>query len=171
MALTSEVLVRLKAAQTGSNDFGADRFAPEMQALLQLSSGTGAGQADILFMDERTVGASTNDDVDLAGALSDAFGATITAAEVVAVFIINAPRSGTANVSDLTIGNAAAPFEGFLSSAGTIGPIKPGGVFLLAAGDAAGIGTVTATSADILRIANGSGGSATYQIGVLARSA
>lgn len=170
-ALTSEILVRLKATQTGDNDFGSDRFAPEVQALLQLASGTGANQADILFVDERTVNASTNDDIDLAGALADAFGDTVAAAEVVAVLVINAPRSGAANVSDLTIGNATNAFEGFLSSAGTIGPLKPGGVFLIAAGNAAGVGAVSAGSTDELRIANGSGGAATYQIAVLARSA
>lgn len=172
MSLAAELLLRMKATQTGGNDFGGPTFSPSMQKLLQLTDGTTANKADIAFLDERTVAESTNDDMDLAGALSDAFGATITFAEIVAIFVINGPRSGSANVSDLTIGNGSNPFEGFLGGTNpTIGPIKPGGFFFIGAGDAAGIGGVTASTADILRIANGAGGSATYQIGIIGRSA
>ena len=64
-----------------------------------------------------------------------------------------------------------AIFIGFLAATDTIGPIKPGGIFMLIAGDLAGIGTVTAGTGDILRIANSSGGTAKYQIAILARSA
>ena len=42
---------------------------------------------------------------------------------------------------------------------------------MLFSGDAAGIGAVTAGTGDILRIANSSGASATYQIGIVGRSA
>jgi hypothetical protein len=49
--------------------------------------------------------------------------------------------------------------------------LKPGAVFLLAAGDAAGVKTVTAATADILTIVNSSGASALYQIAILARTA
>lgn len=172
MPLTSEVLVRLTAEQTGANDFGGPAFEPTMQALLQLASGTSAGQADILFMDERTVASASNDDLDLAGVLAGAFGATIAAAELVAVFVVNARRSGAANTTNLTIGGGPNPFTGFLGGTSpTIGPIRPGGFILLAAGDAAGIGTVTGGTADILRIANSSGADATYQIAILGRSA
>jgi len=173
MTLTSEILVRMKATQTGSNDFGSDTFKPSLEHLIQLASGTGAAQADLCWFDERTVDASSNDDIDLAGALSDAFGATITAAEMVALVVVNKPRAaGSVNTSDLTIGVGSNPFLGFLGGTSpTIGPLKPGAVVLLACGDAAGIGAVTAATADILRIANGSGAAATYQIGILARSA
>jgi hypothetical protein len=171
MALTSEILVRLKATQTGSNDFGGS-FGPTMEALLQTSNGTGAGQADILFIDERTVASATNDDLDLAGVLTSAFGATITAAELVAVFVINARRGGgTPNTTNLTIGAGSNPVVGFLPSGDTIGPIRPGGFVMIGCADAAGIGAVTASTGDILRIANSSGAAAVYQIAILARSA
>ena len=42
---------------------------------------------------------------------------------------------------------------------------------MLAAGDAAGLGAVTAGTGDILRIANSSGATAKFQIAILARSA
>lgn len=172
MTVNATVTARMDITQRGANDFGTDKFSPVVEAVLQIANGTGANQADIVFVDQRSVEASSNDDLDLAGALADAFGATVSAAEVVALLIINAPRSGAANVSDLTIGNATNAFEGFLGGTSpTIGPIKPGGFVLIGAGNAAGIGTVTAGSADELRIANGSGGTATYQVAILARSA
>ena len=93
-------------------------------------------------------------------------------AVIVAILVINGPISGEPNLSDLTIGGASNAFEGFLGGTSpTVGPIKPGGVFLLAAGDAAGIGTVGAGSTDELRISAGAGGDATYQIAIIARSA
>lgn len=172
MPLSAEILVRLKATQTGANDFGADSFSPTMEKLLQLTDGTTANKADILWMDQRTVSASSNDDIDLAGALSDAFGETVAGAELVALFIINGPRTGAANTTDLTIGGGSAPLTGFLGgTTPTIGPLKPGAFLMLAAGDAAGLGAITATTADTLRVANGSGASATYQIAVVARTA
>lgn len=171
MTLTTETLVRLTATQTGPNDFGGS-FTPNMQALLQTANGTGAGQADILFIDERTVASNTADDLDLAGVLASAFGATIAAAELVAVFVINARRSGAANTTNLTIGGGSNPVAGFLGgTTPTIGPIRPGGFVMLGCGHADGLGVVTAGTGDILRIANSSGAAATYQIAILARSA
>lgn len=174
MALTSELSVHLKARQTGSNDFGGPDFTPVVELILQLANGTAANQADILFVDERTVASATNDDLDLAGVLSNAFGQTITAAEVVAMVIINKSRTvgAAANTTNLTIGVGTNPLVGYLGgTTPTVGPLRPGGVFLMASPDAAGIATVTAGTGDILRVANSSGASATYQIAILARSA
>lgn len=174
MALRAELLVRLTARETGANDFGGPAFEPTLELLMQLASGTGANQADIAFFDERSINAASNDDLDLAGALSSAFGATIAAAELVAILIVNKPRdpAAPANVSDLTIGGGANPVVGFLAGTSpAIGPIRPGGVLLLAAPAAAGLGLVTAATGDILRIANGAGGTAKVQVGILARSA
>lgn len=145
-----------------------------MDVALALNAGTGAGQFDLAYVEERTVADGADDDLDLAGALSDAFGDTITAAELVLVMVVNRPKSlsDAVNTTDLTIGGGSNPFVGFVGgTTPTIGPIKPGGVFLVAAGDAAGIGTVTASTADILRITNGAGAANTYQVAILARSA
>lgn len=172
MALTTNILARLTATQTGGNDFGSDSFSPTIERKFTLADGTAANQADLLFVDQRTVASATNDDIDLAGVLSDAFGSTITNAELVALMVINAPKSGSANTTDLTIGAGSNPVTGFLGgTAPTIGPIKPGGFVMLGSPDAAGLGAVTASTGDILRIANSSGASATYQIAIVGRSA
>ena len=174
MGLTAEITARVKARQTGSNDFGGPDFAPAVELLMQLTNGTAAHQADLLYADERTVASATNDDIDLAGVLTSAFGAVITNAELVAVMIVNKPRAdgAAANTTNLTIGVGTNPFLGFVGgTTPTIGPLRPGGVFLIASPDAAGIGTVAAGTGDILRIANSSGAANTYQIVIIGRSA
>ena len=170
MTLQATLTVSLKAVQAGPNDY-ADKFEPLLSKVQKLTDGTTANKADLLFCDERTVSSASNDDIDLSGSLTDAFGVTITAAEIVAIIIINGPISGAANTTDLTIGAGTNPFIGFLGATDTIGPIKPGGFFMLGAGDADGIGAVVADTGDIMRIANSSGASATYQIAIVARSA
>ena len=171
MTLTATITANISATLAGDNAY-ADKFTPTIEKIQKLIDGTAANTADLIYADERSVASASSDDIDLAGSLSDAFGATITAAEIVAVLVINGPVSGTANTTDLTIGAGSNPFLGFLGgTAPTVGPIKPGGVFLISAGDAAGVGAVTAGTADILRIANSSGATATYQIAIIARSA
>jgi hypothetical protein len=171
--LKASVRVELTATQRGANDFDSGgAFAPKVASTLSFANGTGAGQSNLLFTDERTVGSGANDDIDLAGVLTDVFGATLTFVEITGVIVINAPKSGPANTTNLTIGNAASPFVGFLGgTAPTIGPLRPGAVFAIAAGDAAGLGAVTPATADLLRIANSAGASAVYQIAILGRSA
>ena len=168
MTMAAEILARIKINQTGSNDFGGPEFKPVLEALIQLTDGVAANQANLAFVDERTLASAATDSLDLAGVLTDAFGLTITAAEIVALMIINKPRAGTpVNTTDLTIGGGA---NGVFASAMPF-VLKPGAVFLLAAGDAAGVKTVTAGTADILTIVNGSGASAKYQIAALLRNA
>ena len=171
MAVTSSMVARLATNQTGTNVFGTSRDERAMRAALELANGTGANQADRVYVAQRTVSSGANDDIDIAGVLADGFGTTITMAEVVGVFVINAAQDGTANTTNLTIGNATNAFEGFLSSSGTIGPIPPGGFVMIGASGAAGLGTVTAGSTDELRVANSAGAAATYQIGIIGRSA
>jgi hypothetical protein len=173
MTLSAQIVAQLRATQLGSNDFGGPQFSPTMEKIVSLSIGTGADQADILWMDERSVGTGANDDLDLNGVLTNAFGATINAVEIVALFIINEPRAGSpANTTNLTVGSGTNPVTGYLGgTTPTLGPIRPGNFVLFGGGNVGGFGVVTASTGDILRIANSSGASATYQIAILARSA
>lgn len=168
MPLTARLIARLAWTQVGSNDFGGPEFKADMEHDAYYTNGTTAGKADILFADTRTVASGSNDDLDLAGVLANAFGATITAAEVVAIFI----KAKATNTTSLTVGGGTNPLAGWLGgTTPTVGPIRPGGVFLRAETDAAGICSVTASTGDILRITNGSGAAATYDIAILARTA
>lgn len=173
MPLTAKLSVLLEARQSGAQDFGGPTFEPVIRGLLDLASGVGVNQADILFADERTITTGANDDLDLAGVLSDALGVIIASAELVALLVIWKSKAGVLPTTNLTIGLGTNPVTpGFLGGTlPTIGPIRPGGIVLLASPDAAGLGVITAGSADLLRLTNSAGASATYQIAIIARTA
>jgi hypothetical protein len=173
MTIQSATLTaRLSAVEVGANDFGGPVFAPTMEAIISLTNGTAAGQADLVFFDERTITTGASLDLDLSGVLADAFGVTITAVELVALFVINAPRSGAANTTSLTIGGGTNPIVGYLGgTTPTIGPIRPASFVFLGSTDAAGFGAITAATGDILRITNSAGATNTCQIAFIARSA
>lgn len=167
MTLTAKLRMIFTATQVGTNEFGGPRFTPDIDHILQIGSGTGANQADILWARRRTIAASSSEDLDLAGELTDAFGATIAAAEVVAILIVAADG----NTNDVVVGDATAPVPLFGGTNPTFS-VKPGGVLYLAAPGAAGQFTVGAGSTDDLKVANsGSGTAVTYDIVILARSA
>ncbi|MFA7308191.1 MAG: hypothetical protein WC026_16135 [Hyphomicrobium sp.] len=169
MAVSATLNAGASVSQTRTAVAGvAPSWSKAINKTLSFANGTGANQADIVYLAERTVASATNDDIDLAGVLTDAFGATITAAELVALIVVNEPLSGVANTTNLTLGGATAFVPGFSAA---LWPISPGGVFEIASPGAAGLATITATTADILRVSNSSGASATYQILILARSA
>ncbi|MFZ5674286.1 MAG: hypothetical protein ACOZAM_15095 [Pseudomonadota bacterium] len=166
MGLTAELRLKFKARQTGANDLGTPEFNAALEAFFQFANGTGADQADLLFADSRNVLASSNDDIDLAGSLSSVYGTTITAAEMVALIIKNKSTTQT-----LTVGAGSNPWISWLIATGDGIKIPPRGAFMLVSPDAAGLGAVVAATGDILRVANGSGSAADYDIAFLARSA
>ncbi len=170
MTAKASISIGVAASQQGVNAFGGPYWGGALAASLAFGSGTGAKQLDLVYLGERSVNASSNDDIDLAGVLTDAFGATIAAAELAGVVIINAPLNPAdpANLSTLTIGGATNPVPGFSAA---IVPIEPGGIFAAISPGAAGIATVTAATGDKIRVANGAGGTAKYQIALLMRSA
>lgn len=160
--------IRFSMALThvGANDIGSPKMPVSVDELLSLVAGTDAtNEANILFSDRRTLAASANEDIDLAGALTDAFGATVTAAEVVAIFV--SASSGNTNSVNLTR-PASNGFAGPFLAAGDGVSIKPGEwqAFVSQSGWA-----VTAGTGDLLNIANsGAGTSVTYDIVIVART-
>ncbi len=129
--------------------------------------GTANGQADVQFHDTRTLAASASESLDLAGALSNAFGNTLTAAEVVALYI----EAAAANTNDVLIGPASS--NGFLGPFGDASDrlkIAPGKGMMIQA-PAAGW-PVTAGTGDLLFVGNGGSGTpVTYTIVIVARTA
>jgi hypothetical protein len=174
MPVSGLIKVHFNIALAGSSILGN---APHWNVLIEIannfSDGVAANQADKVYVAERTVASNTNDDIDLTGSLSDALGATITAAELAALLIYNKPMDPAAdNTTNLTIGGGSSPMLGFLGgTTPTIGPIRPGCFILLGGvGNVGGFGAIAAGTGDILRVGNSSGAQAKYQIGVVARS-
>jgi hypothetical protein len=153
--------------QVGSTEVGTPKLSVSIDELLTLVAGTDAtNKADILFQDAgRSLAASANADLDLAGSLSDAFGATIAAAEIVLLFF----RARSTNVNNLQVKAAASNgFTGPFLAAGDGVSIKPGewAVFVSQAG-----WPVTAGTGDLINVANSGAGSAVlYDVVIVGRT-
>jgi hypothetical protein len=131
------------------------------------TSGTAAGQVDKVWTDSRQIAASTTEDIDLAGALVDAFGAAFTPAKIKALVVVASPL----NTNNVVVGGDAAAWQGPFGAINDTIHVRPGGIFAVACTDATAW-PVTATTADILQVANsGAGSVVNYDIGILATSA
>ena len=171
MALSTNLRVNIGAKQTSTLDLGSAEGNIAKAVAINLASGTAAGQADRIFSDTRTLAASANEDLDLAGGgLTDAFGAALTFVKVKGMLIVAA----AGNTNNVIVGGAAsAQFLTWVGAGTHTVTVRPGGVLLLACGDAdLNAYGVTATTGDLLRIANSSSGtSVTYDIIVWGTSA
>lgn len=169
MAVTSDIGISVSIRNTKASDLSSAADDLTKRYGVHLESGSGAGKADRVFADTRTLAASANETLDLSGALTDAYGATTSFARV--KFILIAASSSNAN--NVVVGaNASNDFVGLLNAAGTI-TLRPGMWFAATAGlaDATGM-AVTATTGDLIKIANsGAGTPVTYDIIIVGNSA
>jgi hypothetical protein len=118
----------------------------------------------VLFSDTRTLAASASEDLDLAGVLADALGATIAAAEVVAIYF--AAASG--NTNDVQVTRPASNGVPLFIAAGDGLALGPGDFVLLT--NRKGVG-VTAATADLIHVANSAGTTGvTYDVVILGRT-
>lgn len=176
MALTTQIDLRMIAELTKAVDLGGSaKDALDFRHRVNLSSGTGAGAADVMFYDERTLAASATEDLDLVGALANTFGATFSPARIKVLWFKAEPYDKTAvkNTNDVIIGGASATqWAALLGTTGTV-RFRPGACMAFAAGESDATGYVCAAGAtDLLKVANsGAGTSVTYQIAVVAASA
>ncbi|MGW7498591.1 hypothetical protein ACWGKA_30475 [Streptomyces luteogriseus] len=154
---------------TQALDLGTGKAAQSLSRSMSLSSGTGAGKADRIFSDRRTLAASATEDLDLAGVLLDAFGAAITFARIKGLII--AAAAGNAN--NVVVGAASSnPWATLLGATHTL-TLRPGAFVAVGTGVADAIGyAVTAGTGDLLKVANsGAGTSVTYDIHIIGASA
>jgi hypothetical protein len=170
MGLQTKISLSIDANYTAVLDLanGSVPLLKTYQAVY--GNGTGTGQADKIFHDTRTLGISASEDLDLAGVLVDAFGASLTFVKIKALIV----AAAATNTNNVNVGGVAAGVSTLLSPAATgIIQIRPGTTFAVFAGqaDAAGY-AVTATTADLLHVANsGAGTSVTYDVIVIGTSA
>ena len=164
MTLSSTKLdLKIQSLQTNPLDLVTGSAPLKYAKSMALGSGAGLNQADRMWTDQRTLGASGTENLDLAGALVDAFGATVTFARIKLV-VVTAAAANTNNVNFIRESTNGVPL--FLALGDGI-PVKPGGGFAWWAPDAAGI-VVTAATGDLLTVTNaGAGTSVTYDIVVI----
>ena len=167
MALTTKIVAQVVATLTSPLDLSTPTDALDYTQRISLTSGTGSGQADMLWHDQRTLAASGSENIDLAGSLTGAFGTTLTFARIKGLVV--AAAAGNTNNVQVARGAANGCTLFLAASDGLV--VRPGGVFAWFAQDATGI-AVTAGTGDILTITNGAGGtSVTYDIIVIGGSA
>jgi hypothetical protein len=169
MPLTSDFGITVSGTQTKVADLSYPYDTLNWRRGVHLESGTTAGKADLRFTDTRTLNASANETLDLAGVLTDAFGAAITFARI--KFIAISAASG--NTNSVVVGaNGSNDWVGLLNAAGTL-TLRPGATVCAMSGGADATGmAVTAGTGDLLKIANsGAGTSVTYDIVIIGASA
>ena len=169
MALTTEFSLSVVADLSKTVDLANPTQALRYSKKVTLGSGTGAGNADLLWNDTRTINASSNDDLDLVGSLTDALGTTFSPVRIKGLVV----SAAAANSNNVVLGAAAATqWAALLGTTGTV-QVRPGATFAVFAGVADTTGYVCAAgSTDLFRVANGGAGtSVTYDIIVVGVSA
>lgn len=150
---------------TGDLDQRTSKLAAPAE--IQLLIGTTASKADKAFADTRTLAASANEDLDLAGSLLDPFGATLTFVKVKGIYV----RAAVGNTNSVILKPASS--NGFLGPFGAAThtlTIPPNGYVCLCAPVAGW--TVTAGTGDKINLANSAGSTTvTYDIVIIGTSA
>jgi hypothetical protein len=161
MSQSASISLEVAVSQSAAGDVNTAKNTITVDSLLQLLDGTGADQANQAWSDTRTLAASTSEDLDMAGVLTDAFGSTITFTKIKAILVMADADNG----DNIEVGGAASnAFASFLGDATDVVIVPPGGLFLLTAPDATGF-AVTAGTGDLLKINNAdSGAAADYTI-------
>lgn len=167
MGLTAKVISIVSAVHDAVLDLESVRSDYANRHVHEFTAGTGNNQVDKKFTDRRTLAASANEDLDLAGSLVDAFGAVITFAKIRALRI----KAAAENTNSVVVKPAAA--TGWLGPFGAAThtlTLPPGGELLLVAPVAGW--AVGAGATDLFNVANsGAGTSVTYEIEILGASA
>lgn len=163
MSVTAKIDVSVGAVLTGVADLGSLSYETAFSKTTKFVPGTAnTAQADLLWADSRSLADGASENLDLAAGLTSAFGASITFAEVTAIYVAN---TGT---TAITLGNAAANgFVGPFGAAAHTVSVPAGDMLLLT--NAAGW-TVTAGTGDILKVANAAGATGSYNIVLVGRS-
>lgn len=168
MALASNVQLMVTGNQSSALDLGTRSFPFALSQATALATGTAANQADRAFTDTRTLAASANEDLDLAGGVIDEIGSAVTFAKVVGIFI----KAAVGNTNNVRVTRPASNGVPWLLAAGDGFDIPPGGFYAAFAPALAGLATVTAGTGDLINVANsGAGTSVSYDIVIIGRTA
>ncbi|MEV2249402.1 hypothetical protein AB0I94_02395 [Streptomyces sp. NPDC050147] len=169
MGVSASLSMAATVTQTKALDLTTTSDPLIFRRAVSLLNGTTAGKADRVFHDRRTLAASATEDLDLAGALTDAFGASLTFVRIKGLFI----SAAVPNTNNVVIGAAGAnPWATLLNTTGTVA-LRPGASLGVMAGDQDPTAyTVTAGTGDQLKVTNsGAGTPVTYDVIVIGASA
>lgn len=162
--MSNKAIISFKLTNTNTNTVSSELSSPvdklEFLKALNLLNGVGAGKAEAIYHDQRTLGASANEELDLNAVLTNVYGTTLTFTKIKAVVVFAA----VGNTNNVVVGGAAANAFLMFSDGTDKVPIKPGGMIFLYDPTADGM-TVTPATGDLLKIENSAGGTpVTYDI-------
>lgn len=163
MAISATVRAEVTGSSTSVQDQGTASFPFALTYTKSLTDGNAANQIDRVFTDTRTLTASATEDLDVAGVLTNVYGATIAAAKLKGIMV----KASSGNTNNVNVTRPASNGVPWMLAAGDGFPVVPDGVFLWLAPSAAGI-TVTAATGDLITFTNsGAGTSVTYDVALL----
>ena len=155
MAIALLSRTSIKGTLTTARDGGDATFSVDESWTKDIANGTGADQANAVYIDAFSIAASGTLDIDLSGTLTDAHGNVIVITAVKEIML----KADSTNTNNIVIGAGTNPFVGGNAAGTQTFAVKPGGVYHVADYSAAGW-TVTAGTGDILRLANSGAGTA-----------
>lgn len=160
MAVTSSIKISAKSQQILELDLGSAGYSPEEVLTYSLADGTGANQVNQVFADQRTLGATTSEEIDLSGGLTDVYGNSIVFTKIKAIIV----SAASANGGNIEVGGSATNgFDTWVGATGDYVVVPPGGALAVIAPNATGF-AVTAATGDLLKINNTDSASGTYNI-------
>ena len=154
MNIALQMLAQVRGILSANGDGGVATLNLNSSLSKTIANGTGLNQANALYIDDFSIAASGSLNIDLTS-LTDRFGAALTFSKVKEILLI----ADATNTNDVVYGNATNPFVGPLSAGTATITVKPGNVFHVSNYSAAGW-SVTDTTADTIKLANSSSGSA-----------
>jgi hypothetical protein len=149
MSLNGSLQIQANINELFSFDIASASRNPKFNKLIQFLDGSGAGQANKLFVPTSApaVAQSTNTDYDLSGTSLTGLGGTVSFTAVKAIIVI----ADEANVAALSLFGSGSTFQGPLSGTSAAYSLLPGMPAIFTRFDATGW-AVTNSSADIFRI-------------------
>lgn len=154
----SRLAISLSALLSDSLDLSTVRDDLSKSYSLDLANGSGAGQANQVFHDTRTVASGATDSLDLAGVLQNAIRQSVVFTAIKLVIV----KAAAGNTTILSVTRPAANGVPIFAAASDACPVGPNGVFVWCS-PGAGV-AVTAATGDLLDIVNAAGASATYDV-------
>ena len=153
-AVNLQVVLKLVGTMSKALDLTTSTDDIAKDYTIIYGDGTGANQANMWWHDQRTLGASATEDLDLAGSLTSAFGTTITLTSLKGVFVFASASNNSANNVNVT--RPAANGITWLLAAGDGISLKAG-AWVAWFDPSANGATVTAGSADLITFTNSAG--------------
>jgi hypothetical protein len=103
-SLSATVKAAVSASYSNALEFGSVVQSLQYNVANSFADGTGADQAQKLWTDQRTLGVSATEDLDLSGGVVDVFGTSLAFTKVKALVI----KAAAGNTNDVVVGGAAS---------------------------------------------------------------